>query len=150
MDRGALLVEEVRVVARFDRPILAQSAIGFSFYAFTREQAKTTQILSVFNRLYMVKFLFLVVSKDEFLVDGVLIVKDYCTTVANCYAFIWIRARKDNICAIFFKDSFHLHTITIILSFLLFVVVVERSLAFLSPWVLVMVVVLFFKRKNEP
>jgi hypothetical protein len=39
----------------------------------------------------MVNFFMLVVLEDEFLVDGVLIVKNFGMTVVNGEAFSWIR-----------------------------------------------------------
>jgi hypothetical protein len=91
MECGAFLVEEVGVCAGFECPILAVFTVVFSLNGCTTE-AKAIQKLSVSNTFYMVNFFMLVVLEDEFLVDGVLIVKNFCMAVVNGDAFSWICA----------------------------------------------------------
>lgn len=91
MECGALLVEEVRVCAGFECPILALFTVGFSLDGCTTD-AIAIQKLSISNTFYMVNFFMLVVLEDEFLVDSVLIVKNYGVAIFNGNTFSWICA----------------------------------------------------------
>ena len=103
----------------------------------------------------------LVIFEYKFLVDGVLIVKQFGMAVSDGDAFGRSCACKNGICAIFLEDSFHFDAktnimITVVGKALILMtglcsrlVIIGKTLTLLSPLVLI-VVVLLFKWKDEP